>query len=248
MEIFVVTLFPELFDCFTRSGVVSRALARSAVHIEFLNPRDFTEDKHRQVDDYPFGGGAGMVLKPEPIFRAVESIRERRACGEKEEERVVLLSARGELFNHDKAVELSVKDRLIMICGHYKDVDERISSALVSDEISIGDFITSGGEVPAMVVIDAVVRLLPGVLGDFESALGDSFIEGLLAPPAYTRPSEFRNMKVPDVLLSGDHHAISEWRKVEAERLTRARRPDLWDKYIATGEREGKEEAASESS
>jgi tRNA (guanine37-N1)-methyltransferase len=247
MDIYIVTLFPEMFDCFTRAGVVSRAIARDLVRIEFVNPRDFTEDKHRQVDDYPFGGGAGMVLKPEPIFRAVESIWERTG-GRRDREAVVLLSARGELFSHDKAVAFSIPDRLIIICGHYKDVDERISSTLVTDEVSIGDFITSGGEVPAMLVVDAVVRLLPGVLGDFESALGDSFIDGLLAPPAYTRPAEFRSMKAPEVLLSGDHHAIREWRKAEAERLTRSRRPDLWDKYIAMIEREAEDPAPQESS
>lgn len=247
MEIFVITLFPEFFDCFARFGAVSRAIDGGVVRFEALNPRDFTQDRHAQVDDYPFGGGAGMVLKPEPIFKAVESIRE-RSGGMKEGERVILLSARGELFNHDKAVELSLKNRLIVICGHYKDVDERVSMALVTDEISIGDFVTGGGEIPAMAVIDSVVRLLPGVLGDFESALGDSFVDVLLAPPAYTRPSEFRNMKVPEVLLSGNHRAISEWRRTQAERLTRIRRPDLWEKYTSMGERQGREDDAKESS
>ncbi|MFQ6105081.1 MAG: tRNA (guanosine(37)-N1)-methyltransferase TrmD [Candidatus Glassbacteria bacterium] len=230
MNIFVITLFPELFDGFTRGGAVKRAIKQEAVKMHFLNPRDFTEDKHRQVDDYPFGGGAGMVLKPEPIFRAVESIWDRTG-GRKEGDRVVLLTAKGEVFNHEKAVEFSVAERLILISGHYKDVDERVRSGLVTDEVSLGDFILSGGEIVAMAIIDSVVRLLPGVLGDFESALGDSFFDGLLSPPAYTRPNEYRDMKVPDILLSGDHEAIREWRRKEALRLTQKRRPDLWEKY-----------------
>jgi tRNA (guanine37-N1)-methyltransferase len=230
MEIFVVTLFPEMFDGFTHSGVINRALKRDKVRLEFVNPRDFTDDKHQQVDDYPFGGGAGMVLKPEPIFRAVESIQE-HASADSATDRVVLLTAKGERFDHQKAVELSVAERIIMISGQYKDIDERVRTALVTDEISLGDFVLSGGEVPTMAVIDAVVRLLPGVLGDFESAQSDSFFDGLLAPPTYTRPDEFRDMKVPEVLLSGDHRAIHEWRKKEAIKLTRERRPDLWEEY-----------------
>jgi tRNA (guanine37-N1)-methyltransferase len=230
MEIFVVTLFPELFDGFTRCGVVQRALKQDVVKIDFINPRDFTENKHKQVDDYPFGGGAGMVLKPEPIFRAVESVWDRTG-GRREGDRVVLLTAKGSIFDHDKAVELSVAERIIFISGQYKDIDERVRIALVTDEISLGDFILSGGEIPALAVMDSVVRLLPGVLGDFESALGDSFFDGLLAPPSYTRPSEYRDMKVPEVLLSGDHEAVREWRKEEAKKLTKDRRPDLWDKY-----------------
>jgi len=230
MEIFVVTLFPELFEGFVRSGLVNRAKKREKVRLEFVSPRDFTEDKHQQVDDYPFGGGAGMVLKPEPIFRAVESITRGDRAGDGGE-RVVLLTAKGKIFDHEKAVELSLADRVILVSGHYKDIDERVSTTLVTDEISIGDFILSGGEIPAMAVIDAVVRLLPGVLNDFESAIGDSFFDGLLAPPAYTRPSEYRDMKVPEVLLSGDHRAINEWRMQQALKLTRKRRPDLWEQY-----------------
>ncbi len=233
MEIYVITLFPELFDGFARSGIVHRAIKQDLISIKFVNPRDFTDDKHSQVDDYPFGGGAGMVLKPEPIFRAIESIWEGTG-GRIEGERVILLTARGEIFRHDRAVALSISERLIFISGHYKDVDERVRLGLATDEISLGDFILSGGEVPSMAVIDAVVRLLPGVLGDFESALEDSFFEGLLAPPAYTRPNEYRDMKVPDVLLSGDHQAIRAWRKEKAVELTKDRRPDLWEKYSSS--------------
>ncbi len=232
MEIYFVTLFPEIFDGFIRGGILNRALKQGAVSVEFVNPRDFTDDRHRQVDDYPFGGGAGMVLKPEPFYRAVESIWE-RSGGRWESERIVLPSARGAVYNHEKAVELSVSERLIFLSGQYKDIDERVSRGLVTDEICLGDFILSGGEIPAMAVTDSVVRLLPGVLGDFESALGDSFVDGLLAPPAYTRPASFRGMDVPEVLLSGDHRAIGEWRRAEAERLTRDHRPDLWKRYTA---------------
>jgi len=233
MEIYVVTLFPELFEGFISSGVVNRAKKRERLSLEFVNPRDFTEDKHQQVDDYPFGGGAGMVLKPEPIFRAVESITggvRSRDAGD----RVVLLTAKGTVYDHEKAVELSISDRIVFISGHYKDIDERVRASLVTDEISLGDFVLSGGEIPAMAVIDSVVRLLPGVLGDFESAIGDSFFDGLLAPPTYTRPSEYREMKVPEVLLSGDHHAIHEWRQQEALKLTRERRPELFEKYTSS--------------
>jgi tRNA (guanine37-N1)-methyltransferase len=172
------------------------------------------------VDDYPYGGGGGMVLKPEPVFRAHEALESPRPF--------VLLSARGRPFTHRVAVELSVAPQLTLLCGHYKDVDERVREALVTDEISLGDFVLSGGEIAALAVIDAVARLLPGVLGDFDSAQGDSYHDDwLLGPPSYTRPAEYRGMKVPDVLLSGDHAAVARWRAAEAERVTRERRPDL---------------------
>jgi tRNA (guanine37-N1)-methyltransferase len=178
------------------------------------------------VDDYPYGGGAGMVLKPEPFFEAVESLGP--ATGP-----VVLLSARGPRFTHDDAVRLSLGEGLTLLCGHYKDVDQRVAEGLATEELSVGDFVLSGGEPAALCVLDAVVRLLPGALGDHESASGDSHYDGLLSPPSYTRPPEFRGRAVPDVLRSGDHAGIAAWRQAEAERLTRERRPDLWARYEA---------------
>ncbi|MFN2420281.1 MAG: tRNA (guanosine(37)-N1)-methyltransferase TrmD, partial [Gemmatimonadota bacterium] len=172
------------------------------------------------VDDYPYGGGGGMVLKAEPVFRAYEALGEPKPF--------ILMSARGRVFTHDVAVELAVEERLTILCGHYKDVDERVREALVTDEIALGDFVLSGGEIAALAVIDAVVRLLPGVIGDFDSAQGDSFHdESLLGPPSYTRPAEYRGMRVPDVLLSGDHAAVARWRREKALEITAQRRPDL---------------------
>src|SRR5204862_7380486 len=186
------------------------------VKFNLVQLRDFTHDRHNTVDDYAYGGGAGMVLKPEPFFEAVESLG---PVGP-----VVLLSARGRRFGHDDAVRFSLGQRLTLLCGHYKDVDQRVADALATDELSIGDFILSGGEPAALCVLDAVVRLLPGVLGDHESASTDSHYDGLLSPPSYTRPPSYRGMDVPAVLLSGDHEQIARWRQAEAERLTRERR------------------------
>jgi tRNA (guanine37-N1)-methyltransferase len=183
--------------------------------------RDYTHDRHHTVDDAPYGGGAGMVLKPEPFFEAVEDIRP--AAGAP----VVLLSARGRPFTHRDAVRFAVATELTLLCGHYKDVDQRVADGLGAEELSIGDFVLSGGEPAALCVIDAVVRLLPGALGDHESAAGDSHYDGLLAAPSYTRPPVYRGLAVPEVLLSGDHEKIAAWRAAEAERLTRERRPDL---------------------
>ena len=185
--------------------------------------RDYTHDRHHTVDDTPYGGGAGMVLKPEPFFEAVEDLGARPP--------IVLLSARGRPFAHRDAVRFSLGAELTLLCGHYKDVDQRVADGLAAEEVSVGDFVLSGGEPAALCVIDAVVRLLPGALGDHESASTDSHYEGLLSPPSYTRPPEYRGLKVPEVLLSGDHARIATWRQVEAERLTRERRPDLWAKH-----------------
>jgi tRNA (guanine37-N1)-methyltransferase len=175
------------------------------------------------VDDYAYGGGAGMVLKPEPFFEAVESLEPTGP--------VVLLSARGRRFGHDDAVRFSMGERLTLLCGHYKDVDQRVAEGLATEELSVGDFVLSGGEPAALCVLDAVVRLLPGAIGDHESASSDSHYEGLLSPPSYTRPAEYRGLAVPDVLLSGDHARIAAWRQAEAERITRERRPELWERY-----------------
>ena len=185
--------------------------------------RQFSENKHKQVDDYPYGGGAGMVLKPEPMFNAVEAITEGR------KPRIILMCPQGERFTQKKAEELAKEEDLVFLCGHYEGYDERIREHLVTDEISIGDFVLTGGELPAMTVIDAVVRLLPGVLGQADSHIQDSFSTGLLEHPHYTRPADFRGMKVPDVLLSGNHAKIEEWREEQSLKRTLLRRSDLFD-------------------
>ncbi len=220
MKINIVTIFPDFFGTPLSTSIPGRAREQGLVEYNIVNLRDFTGDKHQTVDDYPYGGGAGMVMKPEPFFRAVESLA---PAGP-----VLLLSARGRPFRHADAVRLSLAEDLTILCGHYKDVDQRVADHLATEEVSIGDFVLSGGEVAALVLTDAVVRLLPGALGDHESASSDSFYdEGLLSPPSYTRPAEFRGLQVPPVLQSGDHARIEAWRREAAERMTRERRPEL---------------------
>jgi len=223
LTINVVTLFPEVFAAPLAVSIPARAAAAGVVKYRVVPLRDYTHDRHHTVDDTPYGGGAGMVLKPEPFFEAVEDLGARPP--------IVLLSARGRPFAHRDAVRFSLGTELTLLCGHYKDVDQRVADGLAAEEVSVGDFVLSGGEPAALCVIDAVVRLLPGALGDHESASTDSHYEGLLSPPSYTRPPEYRGLKVPEVLLSGDHARIATWRQVEAERLTRERRPDLWAKH-----------------
>ncbi|MFQ5708891.1 MAG: tRNA (guanosine(37)-N1)-methyltransferase TrmD [bacterium] len=224
MNIFVVTAFPKLLEGPFNESILKRAQEKAIVQIRVIDLRDFTADKHKQVDDYPYGGGPGMILKPEPLFKAVDFIKENEnlSCPD-----IVLMSPRGSRFDQKKARALSQKKDLIFLCGHYKGVDERVREHLATDEISIGDYILTGGELPAMVVIDAVVRLLPGVLGDSDSALSDSFEQGHLDCPYYTRPREFRGMKVPEVLISGHHAEIEKWRKNKALQHTKAQRGDL---------------------
>ena len=223
LRVAVVTLFPEFFTAPLGVSILGRAAAKGLVEYRVVRLRDFTHDRHQTADDEPYGGGAGMVLRPEPFYEALEDLA---PVGP-----LVLLSARGKRFGHDDAVRFAVSDGLTLLCGHYKDVDQRVADHLATEELSVGDFVLSGGEPAALCVLDAVVRLLPGVLGDHESAAGDSHYEGLLAPPSYTRPAEYRGHGVPDVLLSGDHGRIALWRQAEAERLTRERRPDLWARY-----------------
>lgn len=223
MQINVVTLFPEVFAPFLGASIAGRAADKGKAKYRLVQLRDFTHDRHQTADDYAYGGGAGMVLKPEPFFEAVESLAPRGP--------VILMSARGRRFGHDDAVRLSLEPEITLLCGHYKDVDQRVADGLASEELSVGDLILSGGEPAAICVIDAIVRLLPGVLGDHESASGDSHYDGLLSPPSYTRPAEYRGMTVPEVLLSGNHAKIEAWRQEESERLTRERRPDLWEKH-----------------
>ena len=225
----IITIFPEFFREAIDCGIVRRARNAGLVEITAHDLRQWTTDKHHVVDDRPFGGGDGMVLKPEPIFAGVEALT---GASRREDlparTRVVLLSAQGEVFSQSLAQDL-LQDvaRIVLLCGRYEGVDERVSEALVTDEISIGDYVLSGGEPAAMVVIDAVVRLLPGALGSETSAVNESFSEGLLDHPQYTRPPDFRGMKVPEVLLSGNHAEIARWRKQAALEKTRRKRPDL---------------------
>ncbi|HUU27123.1 MAG TPA: tRNA (guanosine(37)-N1)-methyltransferase TrmD [archaeon] len=228
LKIDIITIFPEYFKPLLQSSILGRAEREGLVRYRVVNLRDFAVDSHGTVDDYPYGGGPGMIIRPEPVFGAVEWCRENAEPGaDKDKAIVVLLSARGGLFDQRRAERYSLAGQLILICGHYKDVDERVALKLVDEELRIGDYVLSGGEPAAAVVVDAVVRLLPGSLGDFDSAVGDSFFDSLLGVPQYTRPREFRGYKVPEVLTSGDHKKIEKWRKTQAERLTRQRRPDL---------------------
>ena len=217
MKINVVTIFPEFFAQPLGVSIPARAAAKGLVEYRLVNLRDFTTDRHQTVDDYPYGGGAGMVMKPEPFFEAVESLA---PAGP-----VVLLSARGRSFTHEDAVRFSVAPDLTLLCGHYKDVDQRVADHLATEELSIGNFVLSGGEVGALAILDAVVRLLPGAISDHESASTDSFYDGRsVSAPSYTRPAEYRGHAVPEVLLSGDHARIEQWRANEARRLTESRR------------------------
>ncbi|CAN5904475.1 MAG: tRNA (guanosine(37)-N1)-methyltransferase TrmD [Gemmatimonadetes bacterium] len=226
MKINIITLFPDLFREPLRLSIPGRAAQAGLVEYRVVKLRDFAQDRYQTVDDYPYGGGAGMVLKPEPFFRAAESLAEEGE--DRPRGPILLMSARGRRFRHADAVRLSLAPELTLLCGHYKDVDQRVAEALATEELSLGDFILSGGEIPALAVVDAVVRLLPGAISDHESAATDSFYDGILSPPSYTRPAEFRGVRVPEVLLSGDHARIAGWRREQAERLTRERRPELW--------------------
>jgi tRNA (guanine37-N1)-methyltransferase len=223
MRIDILTIFPGAFRGPFDESIIKRARERGIVEIYVHNIRDWATDKHRTVDDYPYGGGPGMVMKPEPIFAATEAV----VAMDGRRGPIILMTPIGRTFTQEVAQELAQKDRLIIICGHYEGVDARVHQYLATDEISIGDFILSGGEVAAMVVVDAVVRLLPGALGDPQSARCESFTEGLLEYPPYTRPAEFRGWRVPEVLLSGNHQEIARWRRRQSILLTALRRPDL---------------------
>jgi tRNA (guanine37-N1)-methyltransferase len=235
MKIDVLTLFPEMFSGVLGHSILHKAAEKGAVQYNVVNFRDFADNKHQTVDDYPYGGGAGMVLKPQPLFDAVAALKEQV---EGNRTRVILLCPQGKRYDQKIAEELAKEDHLIFVCGHYEGYDERIREHVVTDEISIGDYVLTGGELGAMVVIDSVVRLLPEVLGNQESHMKDSFSTGLLEHPHYTRPSDFRGMKVPEVLLQGNHKLIEEWRNKEALRRTFLRRPDLLEKIDLTTEQE----------
>ena len=228
LRVNVVTLFPDFFRGPLGLSIPARAAAAGLVEYRLVQLRDFTHDRHQTVDDAPFGGGAGMVMKPAPFFEAVESLAPEGR--DRPQGAILLMSARGKRFTHEDAVRLSLEPEITLLCGHYKDVDQRVAEGLATEEVCLGDFIVSGGEIPALAVVDAVVRLLPGAIGDHESASTDSFYDGWLSPPSYTRPAEFRGMGVPPVLLSGDHARIAAWRRSEAERLTRERRPELLER------------------
>ncbi len=233
----ILTLFPGMFQGVFEESIIKKARERGLVSIAIHNIRDYAAGKHKVTDDYPYGGGGGMVMKPEPIFRAVESILGLEE-GQKPQVPVILLSPRGRLFTQEVAWELSRHSRIVLICGHYEGVDERVRLYLANDEISIGDYVLTGGEIPAMVIVDAVTRLIPGVLGDPAAAFEDSYSQGLLEYPHYTRPADFRGYKVPEVLLSGNHAAIARWRRQQSLLITWQRRPDLLKKARLTKEDE----------
>ncbi len=232
MRIDIITLFPEMFRGPFDASIVARAAERGIVKIELHNLRDWSEGPHNTVDDAPHGGGAGMVLKPDPIFRAVEAVR----ALEQAQGRLILLTPQGRLLNQSIVNDLANEARLILLCGHYEGVDERVRAHLVEDEISIGDYVLSGGEPAATVIVDAVVRRLPGALGSKESLVEESHAQGLLEYPQYTRPSEFQGMRVPDILLSGHHENIRRWRRRQSLLRTAQRRPDLLAKACLTEE------------
>jgi tRNA (guanine37-N1)-methyltransferase len=227
MKFDIITVFPELFAGVLECGILRRARQSGLVEVNLVNLRDFAKDKHRSIDDRPYGGGEGMVFMPEPLFEAVESCRGR---DEKNSVQVILLSPQGSIWSQDMAVEFSLIPHVILICGRYEGIDQRVVDSLVDREVSIGDFVLSGGEIPAMVILDSVVRLIPGALGCKDSAVNESFSTGLLDYPQYTRPADFRGLAVPDVLLSGDHARIKNWRKEQALQKTMRTRPELISK------------------
>ena len=215
LRVNIVTIFPGFFAGPLALSIPSRAASAGSVTYTIVDLRDFTHDRHRTVDDYPYGGGPGMVMKPAPFFEAVEHLGAQAP--------IVLVSARGRVFTHADAVRYAGGEELTILCGHYKDVDQRVADHLATEEVSLGDFVLSGGEPAALAIVDATVRLLPGAMSDFESARTDSFFDGGISAPSYTRPPEYRGLTVPEVLLSGDHGKIAEWRRAEAERLSRGR-------------------------
>ncbi len=224
MNIDILTIFPEMLEGPFRQSIIKRAQEKGLVTIRFHNFRDYASNKHKNVDDYPYGGGAGMVMMAEPIVNCIESLTAKRTYDE-----IIYLSPDGELLTQKVANLISVKKNLILLCGHYKGIDERIRELVITREISIGDYVLSGGELAAAVLVDSVVRLIPGVLGDETSALSDSFQDNLLSPPAYTRPYNFRDMNVPDILLSGNDKEIANWRHEQSLERTRKRRPGLFN-------------------
>ncbi|MFQ5860756.1 MAG: tRNA (guanosine(37)-N1)-methyltransferase TrmD [Dehalococcoidia bacterium] len=236
MEIHILTLFPAMFQGPLSESIVKRALERGLVSVHLHDIRTYTHDQHKTVDDYQYGGGPGMVMKPEPLFEAVEAVMGSLSTTVRASTPVVLLTPQGRVFNQAIARELAQKPALVLLCGHYEGVDERVREHLVTDEISIGDYVLTGGELAAMVIVDAVARLIPGVIGDQDSVAEDSFASGLLQYPLYTRPAFYRGWEVPPVLLSGDHGEVARWRRQQALLWTWRRRPDLLERAALTPE------------
>ena len=229
MNFHILTLFPEMVENGLKTSIIGRAVAGGLLSIEAVNIRDFAFNKHQKVDDYPYGGGAGMLMQAEPVYLSYESIAER--IGRKP--RVIFLTPQGKTFNQDMAKEFALEEDLVFLCGHYEGIDERALESIVTDYVSIGDYVLTGGELPAMVVIDSVSRLVPGVLNNDESAQTESFSDGLLEYPQYTRPANYKGMEVPEVLLSGHHGNIEKWRHEKSLERTKKYRPDLYEKYMA---------------
>lgn len=230
MKFTILTLFPEMVMSGLNESIIGRAKEKGIIDIEAVNIRDYTEDKHKKVDDYPYGGGAGMVMQAQPIYDAHKAVTENM----KGSIRTIYLTPQGKVFNQDMAVELAETDNLVLLCGHYEGVDERVLEEIVTDYVSIGDFVLTGGELPAMVMVDAISRMVPGVLTNDESGTTESFHNYLLEYPQYSRPEEWHGKKVPEVLLSGHHKNIEDWRLKESVKRTRERRPDLYEKYLET--------------
>ncbi|TDX51963.1 tRNA (guanosine(37)-N1)-methyltransferase TrmD [Orenia marismortui] len=222
MKFDILTLFPEMFSSVLNSSILNKAQEKDLIDINTINIRDYTTDKHNQADDYPYGGGAGMVMKAEPIFRAVDDLKLASR-----DIAVIFLTPQGDTFNQDMAKEFAEEKELILLCGHYEGVDQRVRDELVTHEVSIGDYVLTGGELPAMILVDAISRMIPGVLGSEESAIQDSFYGDILDYPQYTRPQEYKGLKVPSVLLSGDHAKVDRWRRKKALKKTLLKRPDL---------------------
>ncbi|MCG8414615.1 MAG: tRNA (guanosine(37)-N1)-methyltransferase TrmD [Pseudomonadales bacterium] len=238
MHIGVVTLFPEMFQAISEYGISGRAVSTALVDLDFWNPRDFTTDKHRTVDDRPFGGGPGMLMKTEPLLAAIRQARSDLAGQEGDRVHTVYLSPQGKRLDHAKVIELSQLPSLILVCGRYQGIDSRVVETEIDEEISLGDFVLSGGELAAMAVVDALVRFQPGALGDEDSAQTDSFANGLLHSPQYTRPQEIEGLSIPPVLVSGDHQAIEKWRMKQSLGNTWLKRPDLLEQVKLTSEQE----------
>ncbi len=232
MNFHVLTLFPEMIEDSLNTSILGRAMEKGIIGAEAVNIRDFAFNKHASVDDYPYGGGAGMLMQAEPVYLCVQDVKERISGSA----RVIYVTPQGRTFNQKMAEEFAKEDDLIFLCGHYEGIDERVIEEVVTDQVSIGDYVLTGGELPSLVMIDAIARLVPGVLGSGESAGDESFEDGLLEYPQYSRPAEWRGRKVPDVLLSGDHKKVFEWRRQQSILRTKERRPDLYEAWLASQE------------
>lgn len=226
LRIDILSAVPDLLESPLNHSIVGRAKSKNLINVFIHDLRDYSTDKHRKIDDYPYGGGSGMVLSPQPIFDCID-----RLTSERDYDEIIFTSPDGERFEQNSANQLSIQKNLIFLCGHYKGVDQRVRDELITKEFTIGDVVLSGGELPVLMMADAIIRLIPGVLGDAESALSDSFQDDLLDAPVYTRPTDFRGLKVPEILLSGDHKKIKEWRSSMSEERTKQRRPDLYKNF-----------------